>query len=183
VSARLAIVVMGVSGCGKSTVADGLARRFGLACVDGDELHSAANIAKMSHGVALTDDDRWPWLDRVGNVLADVSASPAGMVVSCSALRQAYRDRVRHACPAVRFVFLDGSAECIAERMARRSGHYMPLSLLRSQLQTLERPALDEPDVLHVDIDAPVEQVIAAAARALGATALPSPRSGPLPSR
>ncbi len=166
---RPAVVVMGVCGCGKSTVAEGLARQLGLRCIDGDDLHGPANVAKMSQGIALTDADRWPWLDRIGAALADTRAAPAGVALSCSALRRRYRDRLRAACPGVRFVFLDGDAALIASRMQQRRGHYMPPALLQSQLGTLERPGADEPDVLRVDIAADAGGVIAAALAALGA--------------
>jgi len=155
-----AVVVMGVSGCGKTAVARGLAARLGWRAVDADDLHAPQAVAKMRAGQALTDADRWPWLDRVGAELAEGAASPQGVVVACSALRRVYRNRLRAACPGVSFIFLDGSREIIAERMARRHDHYMPLSLLESQLQTLERPDADEPDVLRVEIDQPLSGVL-----------------------
>ncbi len=158
---------MGVSGTGKTTVARSLAQHFGLECVEGDDLHSAGSVAKMRDGIALTDEDRWPWLDRITGALANTTASHAGIVVSCSALRRAYRDHLRQGCPGLVFVFLDGSADCIAERMSQRKDHYMPLTLLHSQLRTLERPGADEADVLRIDIDAETDEVIAAAAQAL----------------
>lgn len=166
---RLAVVVMGVCGSGKSTVAEGIAQQLGLHCIDGDDLHGPANVAKMSQGIALTDADRWPWLDRIGAALADARAAPAGVALSCSALRRSYRDRLRAACPGVRFVFLDGDAALIARRMQQRRDHYMPPALLQSQLGTLERPGADEPDVLRVDIAADAGAVIAAALEALAA--------------
>ena len=166
-AARLVVVVMGVSGTGKSTVAEGIASALGLRCIDGDHLHSAASVAKMSRGVALGDEDRWPWLDRVGAALADAQASPAGMVVSCSALRRVYRDRLRAACPGLRFLFLDGDAELIGARLRQRAGHYMPASLFDSQLHSLERPDSDEHDVLRADVSVAADQVIAHAVAAL----------------
>ena len=164
---RLAVVVMGVSGCGKSTLAAGIAAALGLHAVDGDELHSAAAVSKMRSGTPLNDADRWPWLERIGARLADAQRSPAGVVLSCSALKRAYRDRIRAACPGVRFVFLDGDPELIRTRMAARQGHYMPAGLLDSQLRTLERPGGDESDVLRVEIDAPVARQVAQALAAL----------------
>ena len=155
------MVVMGVSGCGKSAVASGLAAAFGLRCVDADDLHSAEAVAAMRAGIALTDDDRWPWLDRVGAVLADAQGHPDGVVVACSALRRAYRERLRGACAGLRFVFLDGDEPTIAARLAQRQGHYMPPSLLRSQLRTLERPGEGEADVLHVDITTGLDVLVA----------------------
>lgn len=166
---RLAVVVMGVSGCGKSAVADGVARRLGLRAVDGDALHAAEAVAKMRSGVALTDADRWPWLERVGATLADAVFSPEGIAVACSALRRAYRERLRAACPGLRFVFLDGEPALIGARMSARPGHYMPPSLLASQLQALERPGASEPDVLHLDIAEPLAVVVDRACAALRA--------------
>ena len=157
---RLAVVVMGVSGCGKSTVAAGIADRLGLHFIDGDTLHPEANVARMRAGIPLEDADRWPWLDRIGACLADADRWPQGLAVACSALRRIYRDRLRAAAPGVRFVFLDGAPEVIAARMAQRSGHYMPAALLSSQLQTLERPGPDETDVQRSGIDMPAADVI-----------------------
>ncbi len=169
---RLAVVVMGVSGSGKSSVGAAIAAAAGLRFIDGDSLHSAANVARMQAGVALGDEDRWPWLDRIGSCLADASTWPRGVVVACSALRRAYRDRLRSAAPGVRFVFLDGPDALIALRLAARGGHYMPASLLASQLETLERPGDDESDVVRVSIELPVGEVVR---RALLALLQPAP--------
>ncbi len=158
---------MGVSGTGKSTVAAGIGAAAGLDFIDGDGLHPAANVARMRAGIALDDDDRRPWLDRIGACLADAAAAPAGVVVACSVLKRAYRDRLRAAAPGVRFVFLDGPAELIAARLGSRSGHYMPASLLASQLQTLERPGDDEVDVERFGIDLPADEIVARATAAL----------------
>jgi gluconokinase len=157
------LVVMGVSGSGKTTVAAGVAEALCLRFIDGDALHSPESVARMQAGTPLGDEDRWPWLERIGRCLADAAASPRGVVIACSALRRAYRDRIRACAKGVRFVFLDGPADLIRARMAGRAGHYMPPSLLASQLQTLEPPGEDEPDVLRVDIALPTEAVIAAA--------------------
>jgi carbohydrate kinase (thermoresistant glucokinase family) len=121
----------------------------------------------MRAGLPLRDEDRWPWLDRIGACLADRAQWPDGVAIACSALKRAYRDRIRAAAPGVRFVFLDGPAELIGARMARRVGHYMPATLLESQLQTLEPPCADEPDALRVSIELPADAVIAAALRSL----------------
>ena len=164
---RLALVVMGVSGSGKSTVASGIAEALGLGFIDGDGLHSPESVALMQAGTPLTDADRWPWLGRIAARLSDAEQWPAGLVIACSALRRAYRDRIREGAPGVGFVFLDGPAELIRERMAGRSGHYMPESLLASQLATLEPPGADEPDVLRVAIEQPAVEVIETAVRAL----------------
>ena len=168
---RCVVVVMGVSGSGKSTIGAAIADALALRFVDGDSLHSPASVKRMQSGIPLTDADRWPWLDRIGAELADAIRSPAGVVVACSALKRAYRDRIRAAAPAVRFVFLEGSRETIEARMATRSGHYMPTSLLASQLATLERPGRDERDVVTLSIESPVADVVDAAVRALTASA------------
>lgn len=165
----LAVVVMGVTGTGKSTVAAGLAAAFGLDCVDGDDLHSPECVAKMRAGIPLTTEDRLPWLARIGARLREPAAAGAGVVVSCSALRRAYRDQLRAAAPGVAFVFLDGPAALIRERMLRREGHYMPPGLLDSQLQTLERPGDDEPDVTAVSIEGLQADVVLRAVQALQA--------------
>jgi len=170
-----AVVVMGVSGCGKSEVAAGVAQQLGWRAVDADDLHSPQAVAKMRAGQALNDDDRAPWLNRVGAVLAasSTAASTAadtantGMLVACSALRRIYRDRLRAACPGLRFLFLEGERSVLAARMAQRPGHYMPASLLDSQLQTLERPGADEPDVLRLDIDQPLHTLVQQACTAV----------------
>lgn len=162
----LRLVIMGVSGCGKSTVGAALAARLGLAYRDGDDLHPAANVEKMRAGQPLGDADRWPWLDRVAAVLKD----EAPVIIGCSALRRAYRDRIRSGAGGpVRFVHLSGQRDLIAARMATRAGHYMPLSLLDSQFATLEPPGPDE--ALTVDIDQPLPTLIDSILRSLeGAT-------------
>lgn len=155
------VVVMGVSGTGKSSVAAGLAQLLELPWVDADDLHLPEAVARMRAGQPLGDADRWPWLDRVGHNLADRTAAPRGVVVACSALRRAYRDRLRAASPSLQFVFLDGPDVLIRQRLERRTGHYMPPSLLDSQLQTLERPDANETDVWHAAIDTPVALIVA----------------------
>src|SRR3982750_3854146 len=139
------VVIMGVSGSGKTTVGAALAVRLGLRFVDGDALHPEANVAKMAAGTPLTDDDRWPWLDAVGAVLAD-----GQVVVACSALRRVYRDRLRAAAPDIQFVYLRVPRDVLEERMSHRA-HFMPVTLLDSQLATLEPP---EPDERAITIDA-----------------------------
>ena len=152
-------VVMGVAGCGKSSVGAAVAERLGATYLDGDDFHPAANIEKMSRGEPLSDEDRWPWLRIVG----EETAKRRGKVFTgCSALRRAYRDYLRKtAGEPVGFIFLDGSRSLIAERMARREGHFMPLSLLDSQFAALERPQADEP-VLTVDISGSEADVVEA---------------------
>lgn len=158
----LRLVIMGVSGCGKSSVGQALSGRLGIPYHDGDDLHPAANVEKMRAGHPLTDADRWPWLDRVASLLA--TQSPA--IVGCSALRHAYRDRLRAGAGGpLRFVHLSGSRELIAGRMAQRSGHYMPASLLDSQFAALEAPGPDE--ALTIDIDQPLPALIDAIAKDL----------------
>jgi carbohydrate kinase (thermoresistant glucokinase family) len=148
---------MGVSGSGKSTIARALADRLGWDFAEGDSLHPAANVAKMAAGTPLTDDDRWPWLDRIAAWIADERTAGRSGVITCSALRRRYRDVLRGA--GVRFVYLRGSRALLAERMERRVGHFMPTSLLDSQLETLEEPSPDE-DALSVDVGGTPEQAV-----------------------
>ncbi|KQU85869.1 hypothetical protein ASC78_26335 [Variovorax sp. Root318D1] len=159
--ARLAVVVMGVSGTGKSSVAASLACVLGMPWIDGDDLHMPEAVARMRGGVPLSDEDRWPWLERIGARLSDEAAAPAGVVVACSALKRAYRDRLRAAAPGVHFVCLDGPRALVRHRLEARSGHYMPPALLDSQLQSFEKPGADEPEVLHAGIDEPVPLIVA----------------------
>ena len=155
-----AIVVMGVCGCGKSTVGIELAKRLGMSFIDADDLHPSANIAKMSQSVPLNDDDRWPWLDIVGKELASEAGASSGAVAACSALRQAYRDRITEAAgQPVLFVHLAGSYELISERLNARGGHFMPPALLKSQFETLETPNENELAV-EVDIALGVDQIV-----------------------
>ncbi len=144
----LRIVIMGVSGCGKTSVGEALAARLGILYQDGDDLHPAANVEKMRAGIPLTDDDRMPWLDRVAGELR----AGAPMIIGCSALKRAYRDRIRAGAGGpVTFVHLAGSRDLIAGRMALRKGHYMPLSLLDSQFAALEAPGPDEAVTVQID--------------------------------
>ena len=159
------VVVMGVSGCGKSHVGAALAAHLGCGWRDGDDLHPAANLAKMRAGHPLEDADRWPWLDRVAEALR----AEAPLVIGCSALRRAYRDRIRAGAGGpVAFVHLAGSKALIRARMAARQGHFMPTALLDSQFATLE-PPLGEPDCIRVDIDRTTDAVVAYAVKALRA--------------
>ena len=154
------IIVMGVSGCGKTTIGDLVARELGVRFLDGDSLHPVENVAKMASGTPLTDEDRWPWLATVGAELA--AAGPAGLVLACSALKRSYRDAIRAQAPETVFLHLHGSREVLGGRIEGRSGHFMPSTLLDSQLATLEPLEADEAGTV-VDIAAPVEQVVAAA--------------------
>ena len=140
---------MGVSGSGKSTVGALLAQRLGGGFVDADSLHSPANIARMAAGHPLTDADRWPWLAAVGNTLSTTGA--AGIVVACSTLKRSYREAILVQAPVTKFVHLRGSRELLSQRIGHREGHFMPVSLLASQLATLEPLETDEPGVT-VDI-------------------------------
>jgi gluconokinase len=149
---------MGVAGCGKSTVGAALAGRIGAQYVDGDDLHPASNVAKMARGEPLTDDDRWPWLDRVGQALAAVEGP---VIIGCSALKRRYRDRIRAEAGPVTFVHLAGSRAVIERRMAARKGHFMPVSLLDSQFAALEPPMPDE-TAISVDIDRTTDEIVQA---------------------
>lgn len=151
------IVVMGVSGSGKSTVGAALAQRLRVPFADADDFHPEANVAKMSAGQALNDDDRHPWLDAVGDWLANHCGE--GGVMSCSALKRKYRDQLRKHCPQVRFLHLSGSPEVIGGRQASRPGHFMPASLLASQFDTLEPLEADEHGVV-VDVDQDIDAVV-----------------------
>jgi gluconokinase len=148
---------MGVSGSGKSTVGAALARRLSVPFADADAFHPQANIAKMAAGEPLTDADRYPWLEAVGRWLVE---RENGGVMSCSALKRAYRDRLRTHCPATEFLHLVGSLELIAERQAGRQGHFMPSTLLRSQFDTLEPLAPDERGIA-LDVGSSVESIVA----------------------
>lgn len=138
------IVVMGVSGCGKSTVGLLLARACGVPYVEGDDLHSPENVERMRSGTPLTDEQRRDWLELIAQRLAQAAARSDGVVVSCSALKRAYRDILRRGAPDLRFVHLHGDPALLARRTAQRVGHYMPASLLGSQLAILEPPGSDE---------------------------------------
>jgi gluconokinase len=160
---------MGVAGCGKTTFGAALAQARGLPFFDGDEFHSPEARARMGAGIALTDADRAPWLDRIGARLADAAALPQGAVIACSALRRVYRDRLRAlAGPGLRFVFLDGDKALIARRVAERRGHYMPVSLVDSQFAALE-PPVGEADVVTIAADANLAEAVPQALSALAA--------------
>lgn len=147
---------MGVSGSGKSTVGEALAERLELPFTDADDLHPAANVDKMSAGQPLTDDDRWPWLAVVGQTLA--LAAHSGLVVACSALKRSYRDAIRREAPSVLFVHLTGSRELLTQRIGRRENHFMPASLLDSQLADLE--PLAEGEGVTIDIGGKPAQIV-----------------------
>ena len=138
------LVVMGVSGCGKSTLGHVLAARLGFPFVEGDELHSRANVEKMAAGQALTDADRSEWLQSLAAILGQAFAQDAGVIVACSALKKMYRERLRQGAHDVLFVHLQGTSSVLTERIKQRPSHYMPASLLQSQLAILESPQSDE---------------------------------------
>ncbi|MFI9472194.1 gluconokinase [Streptomyces sp. NPDC052492] len=166
------VVVMGVAGTGKTTIGPLLAARFGVPYAEGDDFHPQSNIAKMSAGTPLTDDDRWPWLDAIG----DWAQQRAGLggVVSCSALKRSYRDRLRAAAPGVVFVHLTGDRALVEDRMSHRKGHFMPTALLDSQFTTLQPLGQDEAGVA-VDVTGSPEEITERAATALAALPEPTP--------
>jgi gluconokinase len=163
-----AIVVMGVAGSGKTTIGEKLAEQLGWAYEDGDGFHPKANVEKMSAGQPLTDDDRWPWLQAIADEIDQVCSHRGHVVISCSALKRAYRDVLVHGRGDVRIVYLDGTQDLIARRLAARKGHFMPPTLLESQFKTLQPPAADE-NPITVSIDARVEAIVADIVRKLAA--------------
>ena len=164
------VIVMGVSGCGKTTIGDLVARELGVPFLDGDSLHPVENVAKMAAGKPLTDEDRWPWLATVGAELAN--AGDGGLVLACSALRRSYRDAIRQQAPDTIFLHLHGSEEVLSQRLEGRSGHFMPPALLESQLATLEPLDANETGVV-VDITAPADEVVSEALSNIAATNQP----------
>jgi gluconokinase len=154
-----AVIVMGVSGSGKTTIAQALAARTGFIEQDGDDYHPAANIEKMKAGIPLTDDDRLPWLRAIAEAIDRYAKNNTPVIIACSALKHAYRDILVHGREGVRIVYLSGSAELIAQRLQHRSGHFMPPGLLDSQIAALEPPQPDE-HILTVDIAAPVDRIV-----------------------
>jgi gluconokinase len=157
--APCALVVMGVSGSGKSTIAAALAKQLSWSFEDGDSFHPASNVAKMHAGQPLTDEDRWPWLQAIADEIDRVCRAGGHVVIACSALKRAYRDVLVHGRDDVRIVFLRGSQVLIADRLASRKGHFMPAGLLDSQFSTLEPPQPDERAVT-VSIDAGIETIV-----------------------
>jgi gluconokinase len=161
------VIVMGVSGSGKSTVAKGISTVMGWEFAEGDAFHSDANVEKMRSGHALTDEDRWPWLESIGAWISGKESAGESAVVTCSALRRVYRDLLRKGRPHVRFLHIEAPSELIQDRMEHRPGHYMPPSLLPSQLATLERLEPDEPGV-SVTNQGTAAEVLDRSLRALG---------------
>jgi len=154
-----ALVVMGVSGSGKSTIADRLAIRIGWRYEDGDTFHPPANVAKMSAGQPLTDEDRWPWLQAIADEIDRSCRVRERAVIACSALKRTYRDILVHGRDDVRIIFLEGTQDLIAARLTARKGHFMPPGLLTSQFRTLEPPTADERPIV-VAIDRTVDAIV-----------------------
>jgi gluconokinase len=170
------LLLMGVSGCGKTTTAQRLAKRLNWAFRDGDSFHSPANVEKMQAGAPLTDDDRWPWLDAIGAWIDDLRRSDMRGIVTCSALKRSYRMRLLHNRPDMQLVYLKGSQALIADRISRRRNHFMPPALLLSQFATLEEPRGAERPII-VNVAMPPNRVVE---RILTLTRLHEPRDAGL---
>ena len=172
-------VVMGVCGCGKTRIGSALAEALGLEFVEGDAFHPTSNLARMKAGVALTDDERHPWLAALAERLRQARDAGQGLVMSCSALKQHYRDHLRAGAPDLQLVFLTGDRATLAARLAARGNHFMPATMLDGQLAILERPVPDE-HAWVCDIGAEPEAIVAAlVARADGSPGAPSQTLGP----
>jgi carbohydrate kinase (thermoresistant glucokinase family) len=163
------LVVMGVSGSGKTTVAEKLAAELGVEFLEGDKLHPRANVEKMKSGTPLTDDDRWPWLEAIATRIDEWRAQGKGGVITCSALKRTYRAVLVGERPQVRVVYLKGSRELIHRRMAARRGHFMPVGLLDSQFATLQEPGPDERPIV-ADIGSAPAEIVADIIRQLGSS-------------
>ena len=162
------VVVMGVSGSGKTTIGTLVAHELGVEFIDGDSLHPLENVRKMAAGTPLDDDDRWPWLEIVGRTLHEHGERREGLVVACSALKRVYRERIRSQAPSALFLHLDGTVEVLTRRIEGRSGHFMPAALLESQIETLE-PLAQEEGGYVLNIDQPVADMVDDAATRLRA--------------
>lgn len=161
------IILMGVSGSGKSTIGAAVAREIKAKFIDGDDLHPRANIQKMASGQPLNDDDRAPWLQRLNDAAYSLNHKNESGIIVCSALKRRYRDLLRKDNDNMVFIYLKGSFEVILARLQARSGHFMPTDLLKSQFDALEEPGADEKDVVCVDIDTDVEGVVGRCVAAL----------------
>lgn len=161
------IIVMGVSGSGKSTIGEELAKKLAAKFIDGDDLHPRANIQKMAQGEPLNDTDRQPWLERIRDAAFSLEHKNEQGVIVCSALKKTYRDQIRDGNRNVTFLFLDGDVDLIIERMRSRKGHFMKVNMVESQFATLERPDDNEPGVVRISIDADIDTVVDNAIRAL----------------
>ena len=153
-------VFMGVASSGKSTIGAMVSQKIGCKFIDGDDLHPRANIKKMRSGQALNDNDRTPWLQRINDAAFSIEQKGETGVIVCSALKRQYRDLIREENKKVKFVYLHGDFDLVLERMQARKGHFMPVELLKSQFETLERPTDDETDVLVVNIDGSMDEVV-----------------------
>jgi len=173
------LVVMGVAGSGKSTLAAALSQQLGWACAEADEFHPEANIAKMTQGIPLQDEDRWPWLQEIRGWMSTQAAAGKSTVLTCSALKRSYRDLLSQANGRVIFLHLDGGADLISRRMQGREGHFMPPTLLPSQLATLEPLTREELDAgsLRLDIARSPEELVAAVVNALKLPAGQAPQA------
>ncbi|QLR41788.1 gluconokinase [Enterobacter sp. RHBSTW-00994] len=154
------IILMGVSGTGKTTVGQALAQQLGAKFIDGDDLHPRQNIIKMAASQPLNDQDRNPWLERIADVMFSLEQKNESGVLVCSALKKRYRDQLRKGSDNVRFLWLTGDYDCILGRMQQRKGHFMPEALLRSQFAALEAPDESEPDIIAVDVAPNVAQIV-----------------------
>ncbi|ATM76416.1 TPA: gluconokinase [Serratia fonticola] len=161
------IILMGVSGSGKSTIGAAVAREIKAKFIDGDDLHPRANIQKMASGQPLNDEDRAPWLQRLNDAAYSLNHKNESGIIVCSALKRRYRDLLRKDNDNMVFIYLKGSFEVILGRLQARSGHFMPTELLKSQFEALEEPGADEKDVICVDIDTDVEGVVGRCVAAL----------------
>jgi len=155
----LVVVMMGVSGSGKTTIAQGVAKRLGWDVLEGDSYHPPANIEKMSHGTPLDDSDRWPWLHAIAKAIDAELAAGRSSIVACSALKRSYRDILIGSRPNVALVYLRGTHALLYERIKHRTGHFMPASLLESQFAALEDPTEDEKPIV-VSVDATPEKIV-----------------------
>lgn len=154
------IILMGVSGSGKTVVGRALAPELNAEFIDGDNLHSQRNVDKMAAGIPLTDEDRVDWLNLIAKVGHEQAAQGTNCIIACSALKKSYRDLLRNSNPSMRFIYLKGSFELIFDRISKRAHQYMPSSLLQSQFETLEEPQDNETDVLVVSIDQDIPQIV-----------------------
>ncbi len=161
------IIIMGVSGCGKSSVGAAIANALGAKFIDGDDLHPRANIQKMASGQPLDDTDRAPWLERLNDAAYSLRHKNEVGLIVCSSLKRRYRDRLRQDNPEMVFLYMKGSFDVILERLKARAGHFMPTDLLKSQFDALEEPTADETDVVSIDIDGSFDDVVARGLAAL----------------
>lgn len=165
------IIIMGVSGTGKSTVGLALSQALQAKFIDGDDLHPRQNITRMAAGQALNDDDRRPWLSRLSDVIFSLEQKNESGVLVCSALKKDYRDQLRAGNNNVRFIWLRGNFDCVLNRVRQRKGHFMPEALLNSQFAALDPPGQDEPDIFPVDITPTVDDIVSRCVHVLNETA------------